>query len=125
MPKTKTNETVAETINRELAESLARIEAAHKAPRCYHVKVNGVRCGSPAMHGDVHCYFHTRIYNPPIEDGFPPLEDANAVQLAIMQVLQALVKKRMEVRVAATLLYGLQTASACRSTGFGFRHDRR
>ena len=107
----KTNETVARTINRAPAGSLARVEAAHNAPRCYHVKINGVRCGSPAMRDDVYCYFHTRIHNPPIEDGFPPLEDANAVQIAIMQVLQALVKKKMEVRVAATLLYGLQTAS--------------
>lgn len=112
MPKTKTNETPAQTINRALASSLARVEAAHNAPRCYHVKINGVRCGSPAMHRDAFCYFHSRMHNPPLEDGFPPLEDANAIQVAIMQVLQALAKKKLEVKVAATLLYGLQTASA-------------
>ena len=112
MSKTKPNRIVAETITRALADSMARIEAAHNAPRCYHVKINGVRCGSPAMQDDAFCYFHTRIHNPPLDDGFPPLEDANAIQVAIMQVLQALAKKKIEVRVAATLLYGLQTASA-------------
>jgi len=108
----KKNETPAQTINRVLSGSLARVEAAHNAPRCYHVKINGIRCGSPAMHQDAFCFFHTRMHNPPLEDGFPPLEDANAIQVAIMQVLQALAKKKLEVRVAATLLYGLQTASS-------------
>jgi hypothetical protein len=112
MPRTKPNKTVADTITRALSDSFARVEAAHNAPRCYHVKINGIRCGSPAMHQDAFCYFHSRIHNPPLDDGFPPLEDANAVQVAIMQVLQALAKKKLEVRVAATLLYGLQTASA-------------
>ena len=108
----KKHETVAQTINRALSDSLARVEAAHNAPRCYHVKINGVRCGSPAMQQDAFCYFHSRMHNPPLDDGFPPLEDANAVQVAIMQVLQALAKKKLEVKVAATLLYGLQTASS-------------
>src|ERR1700730_1578610 len=26
-----------------------------------HIKVNGVRCGSPALRGEVFCYFHQRM----------------------------------------------------------------
>jgi hypothetical protein len=42
----------------------------------------------------------------------PVLEDANAVQMALMQVMQLLAWGEMDRKVAALLLYGLQTASA-------------
>ena len=28
---------------------------------CTHIKVNGVPCGSPALHGEIFCYFHQRM----------------------------------------------------------------
>src|SRR5271169_4705534 len=28
---------------------------------CTHIKVNGTRCGSPALRGEVFCYFHQRM----------------------------------------------------------------
>jgi hypothetical protein len=58
-------------------------------PRCQHVKVNGVQCGSPALRHKRHCYFHERAqYERKLaaQDksatrnfGFPLLEDANSV----------------------------------------------
>ena len=95
------------------------LKTAATAERCLHVKINGVRCGSPAMRGEPFCYFHQRIHNGPLEDGFPALEDANAIQIAIMQVLEALMANRLDIRKAGMLLYGLQTAAAnIRRTNF-------
>jgi hypothetical protein len=70
-----------------------------------------------------YCYFHQlwraqAEYQPfrPDPNAYlyklPLLEDANGVQLAIQQVLDAVVAGRLELKCAHTLLYGLQTASA-------------
>ena len=89
-----------------------RMAAADAAPRCRHIKTNGVRCGSPSLRSQPYCYFHDRLYNPPYEQEFPFLEDANAVQVAIMQVLDGLRRGKLDARTAGVMLYGLQTASA-------------
>ncbi|MFZ0770473.1 MAG: hypothetical protein WCA49_05755 [Candidatus Sulfotelmatobacter sp.] len=91
-------------------------------PRCQHVKVNGTQCGSPALRRRRRCYFHegARIEREKfVADQFaqrrfvlPLLEDANGVQLALMQVLQLLGSGRMDHKTAGLMLYGLQTASA-------------
>ncbi len=28
---------------------------------CAHIKVNGIRCGSPSLRQEVFCYFHQRM----------------------------------------------------------------
>ncbi len=90
-------------------------------PRCQHVKVNGTQCGSPALRNRRRCYFHegARIEREKFAaDQFaqrrfvlPLLEDANSVQLALMQVLQLLARGQMDHKTAGLMLYGLQTAS--------------
>ena len=100
----------------EVRRSRDHIALAHRAARCMHVKPNGLRCGSPALKGNVWCHFHYQYYNAPWENTFPPLEDGNGVQAALMYVLERL---RMEafrggeinVPIVKALLYGLQTAS--------------
>lgn len=104
-------------------EIKAPMAAAHRSVRCHHVKTNGVRCGSPALRDEIYCYFH-RIWrhqpdchpHRPDPNGalfeLPLLEDANGIQLAIQQVLQALVSNKIDVRRAYTLLFGLQTAAS-------------
>ncbi len=93
-------------------------------PRCQHVKVNGTQCGSPALRRRRHCYFHDRMLDgkrrfaasrevkprPVFSIGL--LEDANAVQVALIQVLELLGSGQMEMKMAGLMLYGLQTASA-------------
>jgi len=91
-------------------------------PRCQHVKVNGTQCGSPALRRRRRCYFHeglraerVRLKTDPYakyEFEIPLLEDANAVQVALMRVMQMLARGQMDVKKAGLLLYGLQTASA-------------
>ena len=104
-----------EVIRQQLAQPASaddRLQAAREAPRCMHVRTNGVRCGSPAMRENAFCYFHDRLYNRPYEESFPFLEDAASIQMAIMQVLDGLRRGKLEARVANSLLFGLQTASA-------------
>ena len=103
----------AATISAHNAELL---KLAHQAPRCMHVRPNGLRCGSPAMRGACFCYFHNEYYNGSSENTFPPLEDGNGVQLALMQVVERLRRETfrggaVDPRLIKPLLYALQTAS--------------
>jgi hypothetical protein len=95
--------------------------------RCQHVKVNGTQCGSPALRRL--CFFHGRCQEQRariVENQFkqarfvvPVLEDANAVQMALMQVMELLSTGQMEHKTAALMLYALQTASCnLRNTEF-------
>jgi len=92
--------------------------------RCQHIKVNGTQCGSPALKSRRLCFFHNRWREARIEFcksgapaqaitsiDLPVLEDANSVQIAIMQVLRLILAKQLEPKIAGLLLYGLQTAS--------------
>jgi len=90
-------------------------------PRCQHVKVNGTQCGSPALRRRRLCFFHDRIRSEQARIAadtaaqrrfeLPLLEDANAVQVALMKVIQMLGSGRMDHKTAGLILYALQTAS--------------
>jgi hypothetical protein len=97
--------------------------------RCQHVKVNGTQCGSPALRRRRLCFFHVRCQEQRARIAgsqfgqarfvVPLLEDANAVQMALMQVMQLLGSGQMEHKTAALMLYALQTASCnLRNTAF-------
>ena len=104
-----------QVIRKELTEpgpTDDRLQAAREAPRCMHVRANGIRCGCPAMRQNAFCFFHDRLYNRPYEESFPFLEDAASIQMAIMQVLDGLRRGKLDRGVANSLLFGLQTASA-------------
>ena len=96
--------------------------ALENVPRCQHIKMNGIQCGSPALRGRRQCFFHERAreqHNRIVKSQFkqarfvlPVLEDANAVQMALMQVMQLIAWGEIDRKVAGLLLFGLQTASA-------------
>jgi hypothetical protein len=104
---------------------------------CRHIKINGERCGCPALRDHAFCYFHRylaqRHAKPapevptiihPIGGGepqiippqptldLPPLEDRESIQLATSMIVGALARNSLDTKRAATLLYGLQVASA-------------
>ena len=97
-------------------------------PRCQYIKVNGTQCGSPAMRRNRFCFFHKRWHEQRVILGapgstprkgrskpaldLPVLEDANAVQVALMQVMRLLLSGQIEHKTASLILYGLQTASS-------------
>jgi hypothetical protein len=91
--------------------------AAHlqEAPRCQHVHANGQRCGSPALRGESHCYFHDRIASPKmyVEPDFPFIEDATSLQIVLMRVVNMLtIGHSVDYKYCALLLYALQIACA-------------
>jgi hypothetical protein len=91
-------------------------------PRCQHVKVNGVQCGSPALRRKRFCYFHERVQyerklaaqdkSAPHNFGFPLLEDVNSIQVALMKTVQMLGAGSLDRKTAGLMFYALQIASA-------------
>jgi len=85
--------------------------------KCTHIKVNGTRCGSPALKTSTRCYFHdlatrrirTGVFQKPAL--LPILEDANAIQIALTDVINDLRQDLIDQKVAGKLLYALQIAS--------------
>jgi hypothetical protein len=95
--------------------------------RCQHIKVNGTQCGCPALRRNKLCYFHKRhheeriVFNAdrvkearrrPATIELPVLEDANSIQVSLMQIMRLVAAGRIDLKSAGLLLYALQTASA-------------
>ncbi len=110
---------------------------ANYPDRCQHLKVNGTQCGSPALRRNRFCFFHKRFQDERIRLSadrarrgvatfiLPVLEDANSIQIAIMQVMRLLLSQQIDHKTASLMLYALQTASTnLRMTNFKPRvHD--
>jgi hypothetical protein len=109
--------------------------------RCQHIKINGTQCGSPALRRQRFCFFHKRFQDERIRVAqdrakdrarhgtgtfvLPVLEDANSIQMALMQVMRLLVSKQIEPETARLLLSALRTASAnLRHTEFNPRYHK-
>jgi len=90
-------------------------------PRCTHIKTNGTQCGSPALRGRRFCFFHKNWQGQrialnvqpaaPLSFTMPVLEDADSVQVALMQVMRLLLAGQLDPKVAGLTLYALQTAA--------------
>jgi hypothetical protein len=96
--------------------------------RCQHIKVNGTQCGSPALRRNRFCYFHKRHHEERIALAadraksagrsrrraaidLPVLEDANSIQVSLMQIMCLIIAGNIDSKTAGLLLYALQTAS--------------
>ena len=83
---------------------------------CTHIKVTGVRCGSPALRGEQFCYFHQRmlrtVKGPPASRVHHAalLEDEESIQASLMEVVNALLRGSIEVKRAELILRALNTA---------------
>jgi hypothetical protein len=97
--------------------------STYPGERCQRVKVNGTQCGSPAIRNTEFCYFHTwcrpaqvdvstSATVPPAPFLLPVLEDAASIQLAITQVCEHLLHRRLDAKKAGILLYAMQVASS-------------
>src|ERR1700733_4772792 len=93
--------------------------------RCQHIKVNGTQCGCPALRRNKLCYFHKRHHEERltlnadrarrrrnVTIDLPVLEDANAIQVSLMQIMRLIIAGQIDGKAAGLLLYALQTASA-------------
>jgi hypothetical protein len=113
-PEVHYNVKDAEAREHQLYQKLRQnLERAQTAPRCEKVREDGTVCGCPQMKGYRYCYAHERMLemrSSRLE--LPPLEDANAVQMAIMRVQKALIEDEISEKKAGLLLYSLQMASS-------------
>jgi hypothetical protein len=85
---------------------------------CRHIKMNGLRCKSPALKGGNFCYFHSKLHavgaEPNLKYGpiqLPPPEDIASIQLSIARINDAIINGRIDLKKAAVLLYGIQIAA--------------
>ena len=110
---------------REIAAALG-VEPEQPKPvkTCTHLREDGRGCGSIAVKDRDFCSFHlndrgrrlrmarNRARRQRVGLQLPPLEDLYAVQVSIMQVLEALGHGQVDWRVARTMLSGLQHPAA-------------
>ncbi len=90
---------------------------------CDHLKEDGFYCKSPVLKGRDYCYFHLKLRgrrlnmararalaaDQPLDLPFP--EDVHAVQVTLLEVVNALVNKRIDTKTAGIVLYAMQQAS--------------
>ncbi|HEV8525904.1 MAG TPA: hypothetical protein VGQ71_15525, partial [Terriglobales bacterium] len=79
-------------------------------PQCNHIKLNGVRCGSPALRGKDLFYFHNRVRERH-QSYIPFLEDGNSVQFSLVKIMRAIMDDEIDPKKAGLLLYALQIAA--------------
>jgi hypothetical protein len=71
-----------------------------------------------------YCYFHDRWLNQPDDDTFPPFEDGNSVQFALMQIVERLRREAfrggaVDPRLVRPLIFAVKTAAQnLRNTSF-------
>lgn len=82
------------------------------ARQCAFIKTSGSRCGAPAKGEADLCHSHLehkqRAYPQTIL--LPPLDDAHSIQVATLDIMNALLYQRIDKPTASGLLYGLQLA---------------
>jgi hypothetical protein len=90
---------------------------------CRHIRVNGKRCRSAAVSQRDYCYFHLDYRGRRLKMArarargqhwrleLPPLEDLYAVQVGLMQVIEAMADEHLDARRGGLMLYGLQQAA--------------
>jgi hypothetical protein len=105
-----------------LAESYEKIVAYTERTKlmsnlksCTHIKVTGVRCGSPNLRGEQFCYFHQRMLRT-VKDPASRihhhalLEDEESIQASLMEVVNSLLRGTIELKRAELILRALNTA---------------
>ncbi len=80
--------------------------------QCHFIKSDGRQCGSPALRSMRFCYYHHESNRATVCLDIPPLEDANAIQVALTDIARAVADDRIDLKHATVLGYILQTATA-------------
>ena len=90
-------------------KQLALLKKADDAPRCEHVRADGTQCQGPKLRSGKKCYAHAQMEAArPQTLRLPPLEDANSVVLAVMEIQRALLDGLISQKTAGLLLYSVQ-----------------
>src|SRR5579859_6749662 len=88
-----------------------RLKMAEMAPRCQWVRQDGTGCGSPQMKQHIYCFAHIQMAEArALMLRLPAPEDANAIQIGIMQIQKAMLEGTISTKMAGLLLYSMQLA---------------
>ena len=98
--------------------------------RCTHIQITGHRCGSPALKQEYFCYFHTRMIKgvqTRVDSQIHPvalIENAEAIQAALMHMIDAVLKGTIDIKRANVVLKALHIAVRnSRNVYFHIRSD--
>jgi hypothetical protein len=89
------------------------LERANQAPRCCFVKTSGELCRAPKIKGQQYCCMHLAMMaarDKEKEFELPPLDDPNAVQVAITRGARGVLDGSLDEKRAMKLAYFLQLA---------------
>src|SRR5580700_2266993 len=110
----------------KIVAHIERTKRMSNLKSCTHIKVTGVRCGSPTLRGEQFCYFHQRmlrtVKNPPNARLHPIalIESPEAIQASLMEVINALARNQIDVKRAELMLRALHIAvKNARNVHFG------
>jgi hypothetical protein len=92
----------------KLRENLQR---ANQAPRCCFLKTSGELCKAPKMKGQQYCCMHLAMMAVKEKEfELPPLDDPNAVQVAITRGARGVLDGSLDEKRSMRLAYYLQLA---------------
>jgi len=113
---TKRSPRVAKVLRANYSKILSQVKLNMANSSCTHIKVTGVRCGSPTLRGEQFCYFHQRAHRgvrtPPQARLHPIalIEDEESIQMALMEVINALMRNTIDLKRATLILRALHIA---------------
>src|SRR3954451_3198848 len=113
---TRPNSHEAKILRPQYQKILDRINLMENRKTCTHIKVSGVRCGSPSLRGEQFCYYHQRMHcgvRTPRQSRLHPLaciEDKESIQSALMEVMNALLRNTIDMKRATLILRALHIA---------------
>jgi hypothetical protein len=113
---TRPNSHEAKILRPQYQKILDRINLMENRKTCTHIKISGVRCGSPSLRGEQFCYYHQRMHRgvrTPRQSRLHPLaciEDKESIQSALMEVMNALLRNTIDMKRATLILRALHIA---------------
>src|SRR5207248_7653455 len=113
---TRPNSAEAKILRPKYQQILHRINLMENRKSCTHIKISGVRCGSPSLRGEQFCYYHQRMHRgvrTPRQSRLHPLaciEDKESIQSALMEVMNALLRNTIDMKRATLILRALHIA---------------
>jgi len=84
----------------------------HEIAQCQHIRLSGLRCGSPALRGQRHCYYHSVIRQERPTATIPQLDDGLNIQFSLREIVQGIAVGKWDTKRAALLLYAMQIAAS-------------
>ena len=113
---TRPNSAEAKILRPKYQQILHRINLMENSKTCTHIKISGIRCGSPSLRGEQFCYYHQRMHRgvrTPPQSRLHPLaciEDKESIQAALAEVINALLRNTIDMKRATLILRALHIA---------------